>query len=429
MVYKSIKSGKKLLFPIICFLAALLISARVGASVPDELFSMDKEVFWKKIDDGHFADLLELHLVQYAADPKWKFDWAQSRYDGSGAIMEHGSTSGRRLYIDREIALNVRLSESFSTRYDMRERRDGRFDFFDQRLDGLWNFTKNNAVILSGWPTNEKKDSSIGLGWLWKGGKGEYFSLIIMDERPFFNRKTSDSFKFEKPPIRWLADGSMSKKRARGYFSLSLGQPYRIIKNSEVFDEGAAEADGAASNGSAALEFGSFKTWSIGAACRFSMDKFKWLGATADNDPFSLRRNRKWAHVEGYVKKKNKDLIYKGLFGYAFQNDAFSDAMLGEGFYAMDTWLFGLEASYEGWMPVKLNFGYFGSFFQMDRESNAFSGYDLPLSDRSEKGYADKLQGALLYRFNSRSAMEFLLSKEVYRQRFGGASVKAVLIF
>lgn len=405
------------------------LPAIAAASIPDDFFTMNQETFWGKADEGHFADLLELHLVQYAADPDWRFEWSKYRYKRSGAIMEYGSTSGRRLYIDREITLNIPMTETLAARYDRRERQEERFKNLDQRFDGLWNIFEGNSFILSGWPTHEKKNSSLGLGWLWALGEESFFSVIAMDERPFFNRKTSDPYKFEKQPASWLIDGYLQRKLSRGYLSLNLGQPYLIERNSEFNPDVLLEAEGRAGSGSLGFELGPLDHWSVGAACRFSTDKYKWIRADSDNNRFSLFKKRKWTHLEAYAKKRNKDFVHKAILGYSFQNDSLSDSLTGDALYSMDAWLFGIESSYAAWAPLTINIGYLGTIFEMTRESDSLEGQAPPLAERSEKGYADKLQGKAAYMFGPRSAMEFILSKEVYRFRFGGAAVKAYFIF
>ena len=91
----------------------------------------------------------------------------------------------------------------------------------------------------------------------------------------------------------------------------------------------------------------------------------------------------------------------------------------------MDAFLIGAEGSKRLGKGLDLRAGYLGNFWRGERTGSS----DGLLSAREEDTYADKVHLRALYTFRPQMAFEFLLSQTLSGSRFGGASLKALLVF
>lgn len=408
------RRGRKGLRFLLVFATAL---PPAGASdPPPPLFHESEGAFLRQVDLGAFDPHSELHLIEYSADPRWTLDWAASRYARSGFFAEYGSTSSSHLFTNTQVALNIFPSEQLQFRYDRRLYQDRRFDLRDERFDFLWYPRESWALVVSGWPSPEKERATFGVGVRMgtPGGK-RGLTLLLMDDRPFWNGKTDGSVRFTKAPRRILLDGHRGSGAWRFHGSVDFGLAYqaddqgapsRSVRGYQRFGDAGGEYDSGA--------------WAAGA-------RVTWAGLRRDqiqDGAPAYRLDRSYGRVLTYGRARFGKLAGYGLLGLAWQRDGFSSPSIPDGTYRMGMKLFGMEA---GWWPregLEIRTGYLGNGGRMERRISPRDGAD-PLPDRDESTYADKVHARAIWSFTPRMSIELLISHTVGGSNFGGASVKA----
>ncbi|MDP1831068.1 MAG: hypothetical protein Q8K67_03335 [Geothrix sp.] len=396
--------------------AAVFLPAE-ASDPPPPLFHESEAAFLRQVDEGAFDPHLELHLVQYSADPRWTLDWAASRYARSGFFAEYGSTSSSHLFVNAQVALNLFPAGNLQFRYDRRLYQDRRFDLRDERFDFLWYPRASWALVASGWPLPQKEQGTFGAGVrMGPPGGASGLTLLLMEDRPFWNEKTDGSVTFTKAPRRVLLDGHAGSGAWRFHGTVDFGLPYqaddrgvpiRSVRGYQRFGDVGGE-----------YQPGS---WAAGA-------RATWAGLlrdqTQDGAP-AYKLDRSYGRILTYGRARFGNLMGYGLLGWAWQRDTFASPAIQNGSYRMGTKLFGMEA---GWWPrdgLELRFGYLGNGIRMERRASPRDGAELPWPDRDESGYADKVHGRAIWSFSPRMSIELLLSQTVGGARFGGGSLKA----
>ncbi len=390
-------------------------------------FSGERDLL-ERVDDGQFGTLLEVHLLQYAADPRWRADWARDRYTDSGFLMQYGSTSGTRLYVDGEIALNLPLTDRLGVGYERREWEDGRFELFDERLHAHWFVTERWALVAAGWPAHRKSEASFGLGAQLGSGPGGWLRVVVLDEAFVHKRKGSGETSFSKSPIRYLADGYLERGRVAFYGSANLGEPYRSERRPGAEGESAFRGEGFSAYGTLGAELRG-REWGAGLLGRIVVDRLKQNEIPPEGESEVLETESAWSLLQAHVWQRWGLWTGSMLLAYGRQRDAY-EAPGEEGTYRMEQGLYGLELGYAGWDPLEVRAGYLGSYSRMVRRADPADEAAPPvLGDRRREGYVDKVHLKALYRFRPRVALEALISKEVTRGAFGGFAVKALAVF
>ena len=406
---------------LLVLLPLLAAPCRAG-ELPDPLFWGSQSAFLEQVTSGQFDRHLELHLVQYSADPRWRSDWAARRYSGNGIFGEYGSTSSRDLFVNSQIALNLFPLERLQVRYDRRDYQDGRFDFSDQRFDVVWDPGAGWGLVVSGWPTHQKQNASMGAG-IRLGAPRSPNALVlqVVDDRFLWNEKATDSVRFTRDPVRLLADGFLES----GRWCLSATVDYGLTY--EAVEAGSAEGvPGRSTRGSqqfADLSAGyAWEGWAVSGrltAASLAREETDGTGAL----PSSL--DRTWGRFLLEAQRGLGDWSVYARAGYSFQRDRFASPSTPDGTYRMDAALFGIEGGRRLGKGLELRLGYLGSVQSAERTVPQPG----PLPSQEESGYVDKAHVRALYSFQPQLSVELLLSQTVNGSSFGGGSVKARLVF
>lgn len=400
---------------------AVLLAASLcrAGEVPEPLFWGSDAEFLAQVDEGQFIDRLELHLLQYAADPRWRLEWAAERYSRSGFFGEFGSTTGTELYVDSQVALNLFASERVQFRYDRRDREDGRFEVSDQRFEVAWHSGRGWGVVLTGWPTFDKEYSSLGLGFrLGAARSRNALELRVVSERFTWNEKTDDDVRFKKGPVRLLADGYAETGPLRLRGSVDWGLPY------EAEDGGGDAGPTRSTRGSqrsADLEAEyAGPGWAAGLRLTgIALERSEVDGAGVRS------LDRAWGRAVATFRRDLGRWSVSALVGWASQRDDYSSPDGGDGAYDADALLVGLEGGWQWTAALQLRLGYLGSAGRAER----FAPVESALAPRLEDAYIDKAHVRALWTFRPRMSVELLLSQAIQGGSFGGGSVKALLAF
>ena len=404
-------------------LLVLLVAAPCRAGeLPDPLFWGSEARFLEQVTSGQFDRHLELHLVQYSADPRWRSDWAARRYAGNGLFGEYGSTTARDLFVNSQIALNLFPLESLQVRYDRRDYQDGRFDVADQRFDVVWYAGTGWGVVVSGWPTHQKQDASMGAG-IRLGAPRSANGLVVqvVDDRFLWNEKSEDSLRFTRDPVRLLADGYLESGAWRFSGSIDYGLTYEAVETPTGEATPLRSTRGSQQFADVSVGYVA-EGWSVsGRVTAASLEREE----TDSWEPAPSSLERSWGRFLVELQKGFGDWNVYGRAGYSFQRDRFSSPSTPDGSYRMDAALFGIEGGRRIWKGLELRLGYLGSVQKMVRTLSQPG----PLAPGEESGYVDKAHLRALYSFQPQLSVEFLVSQTVNGSSFGGGSVKARLVF
>ena len=404
-------------------LALLALAAGPGRAgeVPDPLFWVSEEAFLEEVGAGQLVDRLELHLLQFAADPGWRAEWAARRYSGNGLFGEWGSTTGRDLYLNAGIALNLFPLERLQFRYDRREYRDGRFEVSDQRFDVLWYARPGWAVGLTGWPTFDKEHSSLGLGLrIGAPGSRNALELRVVSEKFVWNEKADGDVRFTRRPLRLLADGVLEKGAWRLHATVDLGLAYEAEEAAAGEPEPARSTRGFRRWADLSAER-SLGRWAAGV--RFTGAAFERSQREGTGESLSL--DRRWGRLVLTLRRDLGRFTAHGLVGFAGQRDDFSSPSVADGSYRSDAALFGLEGASRPLRGLEVRLGYLGSSQRCERAA----GGSPALPDADESPYLDKAHVRALYELRPGMTIELLLSQALRGGSFGGGSMKALLVF
>lgn len=383
--------------------------------VPDPLFWPDEAAFSEQVRSGEFDDLLELHLLQYAADPAWRGEWRALRYSASGLFGQWGSITSTDLYADDAIALNLFPHERFQMRFDRREYRDRRFDTLDQRFDALWHTGRGFALALTGWPSSEKDRASIGGGLRLGAPRARSaLELRLVADCFAWNDRTRTDVRFDRQPLRFLADGLWEAGPWRVHGTADLGRGYEVTDRSTGLTarglQRLADVEADWTSG----------PWTAGARATASRLERSQEDAAG---PLRLERDA-WRGVLSLRRALGR-WSASALAGWAWQRDDFESPGSGSGRYAASTLLLGIEGGVEAARGLALRVGYLAASQRMDRTVE-LAGL---LPEREEDGYRDKAHARAVYTFTPGMAVEALLSHSIQGGAFGGGAVKALFLF
>jgi hypothetical protein len=388
---------------------------------PSPLFFDSEARFLDQVESGSFDPHLELHLLEYAADPRWALDWSSNRYSNGGLFAEYGSTTSSRLFVNSQLALNLFPTERLQFRYDRRTYQDSRFELQDERFDFIWHPGGSWGVIASGWPSSRKDRASLGAGIrLGSRDGGQELSLVVMNDRPFWNEKTDESVQFNQVPYRLLLDGHGRYAAWRFGGSMDFGIPYRAQ------DPGALPQKtirGYQRLGDLGGEYQT-KIWAAGA-------RFSWgdlLREQGEEGTQTFWLERRYKRILTYGRTMLGPFALYGWLGLARQQDSFSSPSIQAGSYRMAARLLGVEFGAWPREKMEIRFGYLGNDMGMERRSLPIGGADILLPDRTEDRFVDKVHCRLLWSYSPRMSLEFLLSHTLTGDRFGGGSVKVRFI-
>jgi hypothetical protein len=404
-------------------LVLLLLASRVlrAGEVPAPLFWPSETAFLEQVSHGEFDPHLELHLLQYAADPRWPAEWAARRYAGSGLLGEYGSTTSNELHVDSQIAVNLFPSKGFQVRYDRRDYQDGRFDVSDQRIDLMWYPAPGWAVVVTGWPTHLKEEASGGLGLrIGAPGSRNGLGLAVVNDRLVWNQKTAGTVVFETAPVRLLLDGYLEAGPWRLHGSADYGLEYVAVAESSADGHASPFARGLQRFGDVTVDV-ALAGWTIAG---------RWTGASLERSQVAettgrCSLSRSWSRVVLSGRREAGRWSVHGLVGHARQRDVFTSPSVPSGSYRMDTALLGIEGGYRLVQGLEVRAGYLGSAPTAERDVAAPG----PLQEQRDVSWVDKAHLRALYAFGPGMSVELLLSQTINGSSFGGGSVKALFVF
>jgi hypothetical protein len=417
--------GEEVLFTFVRIAACALLIAlasrgAVAGEVPDPIFWSSEREFLDQVEGGEFIDRLELHLLQYAADPGWRSEWAAQRHSGNGLFGEYGSTTGTELYVNSGIALNLLAAEWFQLRYDRRDYQEGRFDVSDQRLEALWYAGSWWAFVLSGWPTFRKENASIGAGFrIGPPRSRNALELRAMNERWVWNQKTDSDVRFTGRPVRLLADGSFEAGGWRVHGTIDWGLDYAAVTRGSTDPLAGARTRGWQRFADVEVAY-TGRGWVAGAHAKgAALDR-----SQVDGDGAFHRLDRSWRRIALSLREDLGRWTASGLVGWAWQRDEFAAPAVASGAYVQDTFLVGAEGGRKLGRGLEIRVGYLASLQRAERTLSIAG----PLAPKRDDTYLDKAHVRAVYVFGPRMSIEMLLSQALSRGAFGGGSVKALFV-
>ncbi len=354
---------------------------------------------------------LELHLSQYATDPRWGLDWDAERSFRSGFFGAYGSTTSSRLLAHSDLVLNLFPTEGLQFRYERRNQADDRFETRDERVSFLWSLGPKSAFLLTGCPEHRKAEATVGLGFRWGEPQGPSLEAVVVNEGAFWNEKTEGKARYRRRPLRLRVDGAWREGPWRLSGSLDLGSRW------EMEAEG-GWAQGHHRQGRVAVEHQGSPWVLRGQVLWASRALFQGGEGTA-----ALGLNRHYGRIQvmGSRPLGRATLHLQGALSR--QRDDFDAPTARQGAYALDSRLLGLEVGWPLGGAWELRPGYLGHHHTMDRQART-TGEALDLLPAlAREAWADKAHLRLL-REGRNLAVEFLLSQTVGGSRFGGGSVK-----
>jgi hypothetical protein len=401
--------------------AAFGLSAGFAGEVPSPLFYESESEFLQDVDNGQFDQHLELHLLEYSVDSRWTADWADRRYSSSGLLGAYGSISSQQLFVDSDVALNLFPHERFQLRYEWKAYQEKRFDVSEQRLDALWYASSGWGIVFTCWPAYQKEEIAGGLGFkIGKPKSTKYLVVRAVDERLIWNEKTESGVRFTGAPVRIVADGNFDGGRYRVSGSVDYGLAYEAVDEEPGGDVADRAVRGHQRFADVAVERSS-EGWAAGV--RLTLGSLARRQEEASGTVFDL--DRVYGRVILNGRREMKGWTALGLAGVARQRDDSSSPEYPASAYTMNAFLIGAEGSKRFGKGLDLRAGYLGNFWSGERTGAG----DGLLSAREEDTYADKVHLRALYTFRPQMAFECLLSQTLSGSRFGGASLKALLVF
>ncbi len=405
-----------------CLVLLVLFATPVRAGeLPDPLFWTSEAEFLEQVESGQFIRRIELHLLQYSADPRWRAEWAASRYRGNGLFGEFGSTTGTELYVNSGIALNIFASERVQMRYDRRDYEDGRFELYDQRLDVVWHAGRKWGVVLTGWPTFDKEGSSLGLGLRIGAARSRNaLELRVVNDNVVWNEKTDLDVELTRRPIRILADGSLESGPWRIHGSVDFGLEYAAGEGASSAHPAGRETRGLMRIANVEAEY--FGTgWAAGL--RLTGAAFERSQSEGAGTAMALERS--WGRAIASCRRDLGRWSVSALAGFSSQRDDYSSPSEPAGSYSSDVFLLGAEGGFQATRNLRLRLGYLGSSEETARTASE----GAPLPWREEEAYLDKAHLRAIYDIRPRMSIELLLSQALRGGSFGGGSIKALLVF
>lgn len=399
-------------------LLALCSQVSRAGEAPDPLFWESEAGFLEQVESGQFVRRLELHLLQYAADPRWRSEWAALRHSANGFMGQWGSRTSADLFVDARIALNVFPLQRLQFRYDRRDYQDGRFDVSEQRFDALFFAAPALALVFSGWPSADKELATIGGGLRIGAARSRTaLDLRVVRERFVWNAKSHGDVRFIAAPMRLLADGFYEAGRWRAHGSIDYGLEY------EAAQRGPAGADERSTRGfqrfaDVEAEYAA-GAWS--AAARLTGAARSRAQSERAGAAYVL--DREWGRAVLALRRDLGGWTASALAGWASQRDDLSSPGVPHGTYDLDAFLWGLEGGVQAARGLELHLGYLAS---SQRAERVVTVPDL-LSGADADEYHDKAHLRAVYTFRTAMALELLLSQALRGGRFGGGSIKAVL--
>jgi hypothetical protein len=402
-------------------LAAFGLSTGFAGEVPSPLFYESESEFQQDVDSGQFDQHLELHLLEYSVDSRWAADWAARRYSSSGLLGAYGSISSQQLFVDSDVALNVFPHDRFQLRYEWKAYQEKRFDVSEQHLDAVWYATSGWGVVFTCWPSYQKEEIAGGLGFkIGKPKSTRYLVVRAVDERLVWNEKSESGVRFTGRPLRIVADGNYDGGRYRASGSVDYGLPYEAVEEAPSVEVADRTVRGHQRFADVAVER-SWDGWAAGV--RLTLGSLARRQEDASGTVFDLDRAYGRVIVNG--RREMKGWTALGLAGVARQRDDFRSPEYPASAYTMNAFLIGAEGSKRVGKGLDLRAGYLGNSWRGERMGSG----DGLLSAREEDTYADKVHFRALYTFRPQMAFELLLSQTLSGSRFGGASLKALLVY
>lgn len=375
--------------------------------------------FIAELEKGQFDPQMDLHLLEYASDSRWAAHWAASRGVRSGLFGEYGSTAAHLLYTHTNLALNASPHDRIQFRYERRIEDDERFAARDERLSVLWYPRASWALIASGWPTHRKESASVGLG-LRIGGRSDPNALevLLMDDRAFWNQKTDTDLRYIDKPIRLLVDGYGAWGPWTLFGTVSLESTYRAKGGTE----GTRSCRGHLRQ--ARMDLGYHQEgWSLGAEVRMAASLYD--EHTPEGPGLHLARH--YVRLKTHGRLRTGGWTTHGLLAFSRQRDTFASPSVADGDYRARSLLAGLEVARPLGLRHELRLGYLGGQVHLARETSP--GAPEILGARRSTSFEDKVHLRWLHAFRPGFSLEALLSHSVAGSRFGGGSVKALIVF
>lgn len=404
------------------FIVTLVVAAAAGAETipPDWPFN-----------SGFSSYLLHVHPeVNYRLSPDWLAVWERERIGDGFFRTAVGSSASDELLLDMHWTLNPELAPRLRLRQDIvwLERRHLPADRLDIWLGLEWRVWRRAALVAQAVLAARKETIDLRLGWLLAGAdRAQYVQLLLVLEDWIHDYKdrhqgVTDTLpmgldwlvRLEHGPWTFFSEGRWVRGFARRY-----PDPWR----SPVL----------ASHRRAANEFVARVRWEPRPRSGFEAAWFQAEQAEARtyrNNPamgdmtlydhdyagwyrlVSLRAfmpvSEHW-RLRGELHRLHRRAGAEGWRTFGYRRDETMPALFAE-------W------SWSARRTVEL--GYMGTFCRWRHQDGA-----RRILPENRRGYADKIELALVLGLTGDAALKLSLSHEVNQMRFGGGSVRLLTGF
>jgi hypothetical protein len=392
-------------------LLALVGAAAAGATPPPWPFTSDFSSY-----------LLHVHPeVNYALHPEWSAAWERERLRSSSFRGIFGSSATDELLIDAHWALVAELAPGLRLRQDLvwLQRRHLPFDRLDLWLGLEQRLWRGFAVVVQTVPAERKEEIDLRLGGLWASDdRARYVQLLYVLEDLVHDQKDRRRGETTTAPrgVDWLA------RLEHGPWTLySQGRWVRGFAR-EYPD--AVRSPDLAAHRRAANEFTARVRWQGRPRTALEASWFQAEDAERKdfrNEPagggydydyagwyrlLSLRGlvpvSDRW-RLRAELHRLHRRAAATGWRAFAYRREETMPALFAE-------WAWGARRTVE--------LGYLGTFYRWRWADGD-----------GRRGFADKVELALVLRLAGEAALKLSVSHEVSLERFGGGSLRLLTGF
>ena len=375
--------------------------------------------------------LLHVHPeVNYALHPDWLAAWERNRL-GAGAFRGvFGSSATDELLIDAHWTLNPELGGGLRLRHDIAwvQRRHLPFDRLDLWLGLEQRVWRGWAVVVQTVPAERKEEIDLRIGGLWTSAdRARYVQVLYRLDDLIYEEKNRRGGVVTTAPrgVDWLLrlERGAWTLASHGHWLRGFARRYpdparspQVAAQARTANEATARlrwSGGPRTAVEAAwfqAEDAEAMVWREGATTGdlvdYSYDYAGWYRLLSLRGLLPL--DARW-RLRGELHSLRRRAAATGWRGFDYHRDEIMPALYGE-------W---------SWSPRRtVELGYLGTFYRWRRREAAHA----PLVE-DRRGYADKVELALILGLQGEAALKLSLSHEVSLERFGGGSLRLLTRF
>jgi hypothetical protein len=381
------------------------------------------------VDFGSY--LLHVHPeVNYALHPDWLVVWERDRLGRGRMRGTFGSSATDELLVDVHWSLNPELHRDLRLRQDIvwQERRHLPLDRLDIWLGLEQRVWRRLAVVAQATPAERKDTIDLRVGGLWTSpDRTRYVQLIyvledlIHDEKDRRNGETETSplgvswlVRLEHGPWTFYSEGQWVRRYARRYpdvlRSPDLAAQERASNDLTVRlrwrpqPRAALEAAWFQAEDAELQEFRDGVDWP--RLSNYSYDYAGWYRLWSLRGLYPVAE--RW-RLRGELHRLDRRATATGWQAFVYHRDEVMPALFAE-------WTWSRRRTVE--------LGYLGTFYHWRRTDE-----DRRREGEDRRGFADKVELALILGLRGEAAIKLSLSHEVSLERFGGGSVRLLTGF